>query len=141
MKEKSSQKSPLEVKIDWQHVVIFGLALAGGVVCALDPRIAQFVGPVLSGVIPFAIAKKSPLLGLGTAGAASQPCHPGGKQSDDETSVTIINVAVEPKELRLTAGGDLKVVWRDDVKRREDEDGRPRETQVGLPHLEDDGRE
>ena len=92
------------LSLDWQHVAIAVAAVAGGAVCAAYPPAAQFIGPALSAVVPLALAKRSPL--------ADQHKTPAGKILDDEFAVTVINVATEPKELRLSPDGQLHIGWK-----------------------------
>lgn len=43
--------------IDWQHIVLLALALAGGIACAVKPASAQYIGPVLAVIVPLALQK------------------------------------------------------------------------------------
>lgn len=47
-------------KLDWQHIALLALALAGAALCAWRPDAARYAGPVLAALIPAALAKFPP---------------------------------------------------------------------------------
>lgn len=49
------------MKLDWQHVVILALAIAGAVVVAVLPKAAPYAMPVEALLVSLALGKQSPL--------------------------------------------------------------------------------
>jgi len=48
------------MKLDWQHITLIALALAGGIACVLKPAVAQYVGPLVGALVPLALGKTPP---------------------------------------------------------------------------------
>ena len=48
------------MKLDWQHIALLALALAGAALCAWRPEAARWAGPILAALIPAALAKLPP---------------------------------------------------------------------------------
>jgi hypothetical protein len=46
--------------LDWQHIALIALALAGGIACVWRPAVAQYVGPLVSVLVPLALGKAPP---------------------------------------------------------------------------------
>ena len=91
------------LRLDWQHVALLGLSLLGAGVCMIFPDFAKFVGPIVSAVVPIALAKHSPL-----GKEESMNAHVGRGET------VIINVGSAPAELSLGDDGDLKIRWQDE---------------------------
>lgn len=48
------------IKLDWQHVALIALGLAGAALCVWRPSAAQYVAPVLSSGMMAALFKAPP---------------------------------------------------------------------------------
>ena len=96
----STSSPPPPRSFDWQHVAIVALALLGGAACVLLPDLAKYFGPVLSGVVPLALAKTPP--GRGSDVSSSRPEGEG---------VTVINIGSPPADLTMR-DGDVSIKWR-----------------------------
>ena len=48
------------MKLDWQHIALVALAIVGGIACVLKPAVAQYVGPLVSVLVPLALGKMPP---------------------------------------------------------------------------------
>lgn len=89
-----------KIKLDWQHVALGIVALTGAVVCFMVPDLAKFAGPIVSTLVPLALAKHSPL-----------------EKSDGEFArvkrgeTIVINIGSTPAEVSLGEDGDLRVRW------------------------------
>lgn len=89
-------------KLDWQHVALGVVALAGAAVCFMIPDLAKFAGPVISALVPLAIAKNSPL-----------EKSEGGVAHVKRGETIVINVGSAPAEVSLGEDGGLKIRWPD----------------------------
>ena len=89
------------MKLDWQHVALLALALAGAGVCLFRPEFSKYVTPILSAVVPLALAKSSPLPQQQAALAAAN------KRPD----VVVLNTGDTPAEVHVSDDGALKVRW------------------------------
>lgn len=92
-----------QFEMDWQHIVLTALAIAGGFLCAFKPEMAHIIGPIVSAIIPLALAKNSPVI------SASQAAVCSG--SSEDAGPTVINIGVIPNNMTVTDEGDLKISW------------------------------
>jgi hypothetical protein len=87
-------------RFDWQHAAMAAAALTGAIVCFMVPDLAKYAGPIVSGIVPLALAKKSPL---------DKADHDA--RSDDD-KVTVINIGTPPQDL-IVEDGDIRIKWQD----------------------------
>jgi hypothetical protein len=59
------------IRADWQHLALVALAMVGAVVLVWKPEAAPYVGPLVSALVPAALAKGSPFDVPPSSGAGS----------------------------------------------------------------------
>jgi len=92
-----------QFEVDWQHIILAALAIAGGFLCAFKPETARIIGPLVSAIVPLALAKKSPV----TSMAQSAPTN----NTSEEAGPTVINIGTTPSNMTVSEEGDLKITW------------------------------
>ena len=93
-----------QFKVDWQHIILAAIAVAGGFLCAFKPETAQIIGPLVSAIVPLALAKKSPV-------TSSPQSSSTTNTSSEEAGPTVINIGTMPSNMTVSDEGDLKITW------------------------------
>lgn len=94
-----------QFEVDWQHIILAAIAVAGGFLCAFKPETAQIIGPLVSAIVPLALAKKSPV------STSSQSSSSTTNTSSEEAGPTVINIGTIPSNMTVSDEGDLKITW------------------------------
>jgi hypothetical protein len=92
-----------QFEVDWQHIILAALAIAGGFLCAFKPETARIIGPLVSAIVPLALAKKSPVTSSQSPTVTSS--------SSEEAGPTVINIGTIPSNMTVSDEGDLKITW------------------------------
>lgn len=77
-----------QFELDWQHIILASIAIAGGFLCAFKPEIAHIIGPLVSAIVPLALTKNSPVVAVSQAVACNRAL--------EEARPTVINISSIP---------------------------------------------